>query len=78
VAATGASAIPQFDDAPAIPVPTDEPVRSGDLVLVGEVGLEVVHLVGQTLGSIALLYDDPPVLRTAEPATLSSAEASVA
>jgi glyoxylase-like metal-dependent hydrolase (beta-lactamase superfamily II) len=59
VAATGARTVAHVDDAPAIPVPTDEAVRDGDRVRLGRVDLEVVHLVGHTPGSIALLYDDP-------------------
>jgi glyoxylase-like metal-dependent hydrolase (beta-lactamase superfamily II) len=59
VAATGARTVAHVDDAPAIPVPTDEVVRDGDRVRFGRIELEVVHLVGHTPGSIALLYDDP-------------------
>lgn len=59
VEATGAATVAHVDDAPEIPVPTTEPVRDGDRVRVGECELEVVHLVGHTPGSIALLYDDP-------------------
>jgi glyoxylase-like metal-dependent hydrolase (beta-lactamase superfamily II) len=59
VAATGARTVAHVDDAPAIPVPTDEVVRDGDRVRFGRVDLEVVHLVGHTPGSIALVYDDP-------------------
>jgi glyoxylase-like metal-dependent hydrolase (beta-lactamase superfamily II) len=59
VAATGARTVAHVDDAPSIPVPTDEVVRDGDRVQFGRVQLEVVHLVGHTPGSIALLYDDP-------------------
>jgi glyoxylase-like metal-dependent hydrolase (beta-lactamase superfamily II) len=59
VAATGARTVAHADDAPAIQVPTDEAVRDGDRVRFGRVDLEVVHLVGHTPGSIALLYDDP-------------------
>jgi glyoxylase-like metal-dependent hydrolase (beta-lactamase superfamily II) len=59
VAATGARTVAHVDDAPAIPVPTDEVVRGGDRVRFGRIELEVVHLVGHTPGSIALLYDDP-------------------
>jgi len=59
VAATGARTMAHVDDAPAIPVPTDEVVRDGDRVRFGRIELEVVHLVGHTPGSIALLYDDP-------------------
>ena len=59
VAATGARTVAHVDDAPAIAVPTDEVVRDGDRVRFGRIELEVVHLVGHTPGSIALLYDDP-------------------
>ena len=59
VAATGARTVAHVDDAAAIPVTTDEVVRDGDRVRFGRVELEVVHLIGHTPGSIALLYDDP-------------------
>jgi glyoxylase-like metal-dependent hydrolase (beta-lactamase superfamily II) len=59
VSQTGAATVAHAEDAPAIPVPTSEPVRDGDTVRVGASELEVVHLVGHTPGSIALLYDDP-------------------
>jgi glyoxylase-like metal-dependent hydrolase (beta-lactamase superfamily II) len=47
------------DDSEAIPVETDVFLRDGDRVRFGEVELAVIHLVGHTPGSIALLYDDP-------------------
>jgi glyoxylase-like metal-dependent hydrolase (beta-lactamase superfamily II) len=56
---TAAETVAGADDAEAIPVPTTRPVRHGDTVTVGECRLEVIHLVGHTPGSIALLYDDP-------------------
>jgi len=56
---TGALTAAGRDDADGIPVPTDEPLTDGDLVHVGGVALEVVHLVGHTPGSVALVYDDP-------------------
>jgi glyoxylase-like metal-dependent hydrolase (beta-lactamase superfamily II) len=59
VAATGAVTIAHAADAPAIAVPTDELVADGDHLQVGSCDLEVIHLVGHTPGSIALLYDDP-------------------
>jgi glyoxylase-like metal-dependent hydrolase (beta-lactamase superfamily II) len=59
VHATDAVTIAHPDDAPGIEVPTRRPVEAGDQVTVGEVALEVIHLVGHTPGSIALLYDDP-------------------
>lgn len=58
VAATGAMAYAHPVDAPALPVPT-EPLVDGDTITVGSCPLEVIHLVGHTPGSIALLYRDP-------------------
>lgn len=57
--ATQATTYAGADDAPDIPVPTDRPVFDGDRIAVGEVSLEVIHVVGHTPGSICLLYDDP-------------------
>jgi glyoxylase-like metal-dependent hydrolase (beta-lactamase superfamily II) len=59
IAATGAATVAHAADAPEIPVPTDELVADGDRLQVGRCVLEVIHLVGHTPGSIALLYDDP-------------------
>jgi glyoxylase-like metal-dependent hydrolase (beta-lactamase superfamily II) len=59
VAATGAETVAGAEDAGEIPVPTTRPVRDGEKVAVGSCELEVIHLVGHTPGSIALLYDDP-------------------
>jgi glyoxylase-like metal-dependent hydrolase (beta-lactamase superfamily II) len=59
VRATGALTVAGADDAEGIPVPTQRTVVGGDIVSVGDVDLEVIHLVGHTPGSIALLYDDP-------------------
>lgn len=56
--ATGATSIAHPADAVALPV-VDTTVQDGETVRVGEVGLEVIHLVGHTPGSIALLYRDP-------------------
>ncbi|GAA4555715.1 MBL fold metallo-hydrolase [Pseudonocardia xishanensis] len=47
------------EDAPELPIPTDELVSQGDTVAFGEIELEVVHLRGHTPGSIALLYRGP-------------------
>ena len=58
VAATGAKALAHPDDAEGLPIPS-EPVREGETVAVGTCALEVIHLVGHTPGSIALLYRDP-------------------
>jgi glyoxylase-like metal-dependent hydrolase (beta-lactamase superfamily II) len=60
VAATGARTVAHPADAGAIPVPTTDPVSDGDTVTVGAVALRVIHLVGHTPGSIALLYDADP------------------
>jgi len=59
LAATGARSVAHPDDAAALPVKVDEPVVDGDVVPVGGCRLEVIHLVGHTPGSIALLYRDP-------------------
>lgn len=59
VVSTGARTAAGAEDAPAIPVPTDEPLHDGAVVTVGDVRLEVIELVGHTPGSVALLYDDP-------------------
>ncbi len=59
VAATGAETVAGADDADELPVPVDRRVGDGDRVPVGRSELEVIHLVGHTPGSIALLYDDP-------------------
>ena len=59
VSATGAKTYAGAADVEGIPVPTDHPLEDGDRVRVGECTLEVIHLVGHTPGSIALLYDDP-------------------
>ncbi|MFC8500711.1 MBL fold metallo-hydrolase [Pedococcus sp. NPDC057267] len=59
VAATGASTACGADDADGMPVPPDRLLAQGDVVQVGEVSLEVVHLRGHTPGSVALAYRDP-------------------
>jgi len=59
VAATGAETVAGADDVEGIPVATGQAVNDGDTIRVGEASLEVIHLVGHTPGSIALLYDDP-------------------
>jgi glyoxylase-like metal-dependent hydrolase (beta-lactamase superfamily II) len=59
VAATGAETFAGADDVDGIPVTTDHPLRDGDTVTLGKCTLQVIHLVGHTPGSVALLYDDP-------------------
>lgn len=58
VSATGAQSLAHSADAAAIPVVTAT-LADGDRVAVGEAELEVIHLVGHTPGSVALLYRDP-------------------
>jgi glyoxylase-like metal-dependent hydrolase (beta-lactamase superfamily II) len=55
---THAQSVAHPADAGALPVPCVT-VEDGQLVRVGEVPLEVIHLRGHTPGSIALLYRDP-------------------
>ena len=59
VAVTSAATVAHEADAPSIPAPTSRTVRDGERLRVGRCELEVIHLVGHTPGSIALLYDDP-------------------
>jgi glyoxylase-like metal-dependent hydrolase (beta-lactamase superfamily II) len=59
VAATGARTAAGEFDADAIPVHSDLRLRDGETINVGALPLRVIHLVGHTPGSIALLYDDP-------------------
>lgn len=59
VAATGATTYAHPEDAVDLPVPTDVLVRNGSIIEVGDIRLDVIHLVGHTPGSIALAYDDP-------------------
>jgi glyoxylase-like metal-dependent hydrolase (beta-lactamase superfamily II) len=58
VSATGATSVAHPADAGALPI-VDTTVEDADTVRVGAVPLEVIHLVGHTPGSIALLYRDP-------------------
>ena len=58
VAATSAQSLAHADDATGLPIPAQTLV-DGDTVRVGSCALEVIHIVGHTPGSIALLYRDP-------------------
>jgi glyoxylase-like metal-dependent hydrolase (beta-lactamase superfamily II) len=58
VATTGSESLAHAEDAVEIPVVTHT-LADGDRVTVGECELEVIHLVGHTPGSIALLYQEP-------------------
>ena len=59
VAATGAPVTAHPADAGALPVDAAQLVHEGDTVHVGDCELSVIHLVGHTPGSIALLYQGP-------------------
>lgn len=58
VEATGARSLAHPADAEPLPV-VHQSVTDGTEIRVGDCPLEVVHLVGHTPGSIALLYRDP-------------------
>lgn len=59
VAATGAPVTAHAADAGALPVDNVNLVDEGDTVRLGDCELSVIHLVGHTPGSIALLYQGP-------------------
>ena len=56
--ATGARIVAHPADAGDLPVPADRLVDHGDVLDVGELSLEVLHLRGHTPGSIALVLRD--------------------
>jgi glyoxylase-like metal-dependent hydrolase (beta-lactamase superfamily II) len=56
--ATGAASLAHSADAPEIPAVTAT-LADGDTVTVGDCTLGVIHIVGHTPGSIALLHRDP-------------------
>jgi glyoxylase-like metal-dependent hydrolase (beta-lactamase superfamily II) len=58
VNATGARSIAHEADAAPLPV-SSQTVADGGVVQFGDCRLEVIHIVGHTPGSIALLYRDP-------------------
>jgi glyoxylase-like metal-dependent hydrolase (beta-lactamase superfamily II) len=58
VSATGATSVAHAADARELPV-VDVTISDGETLRIGECALEVIHLVGHTPGSIALLYRDP-------------------
>jgi len=59
VAATGAPVFAHPADSEPLPVTVAGPLEDGDDVRVGDCSLSVIHLVGHTPGSIALLYQGP-------------------
>lgn len=56
VAATGAPVLAHAGDAGDLPVPATRLLADGGTVEVGRARLEVVHLLGHTPGSVALVY----------------------
>ncbi len=58
VEATGATTVAHPADAGELPVRAAAMVEDGGTVEVGDVTLDVIHLVGHTSGSIALLHRD--------------------
>jgi glyoxylase-like metal-dependent hydrolase (beta-lactamase superfamily II) len=58
-AATGAPVVAHPADAGALPVDVAQTVEDGDTITIGDCELSVIHLVGHTPGSIALLYQGP-------------------
>ena len=60
VQATAAPVIAHRADALELPVPADRLVDDGDELQVGQARLTVIHLLGHTPGSIALLYEGDP------------------
>jgi glyoxylase-like metal-dependent hydrolase (beta-lactamase superfamily II) len=60
VEATGAPVLVHPGDAADLPVQPDRLLSDGDTVEVGQARLDVVHLVGHTPGSVALVYRGDP------------------
>ena len=58
---TGATTYAGADDADALPLAPDVRLDHGDVVKVGELELDVIHLRGHTPGSVALSWRDPDV-----------------
>jgi glyoxylase-like metal-dependent hydrolase (beta-lactamase superfamily II) len=56
---SGASTASGADDAAALPLAPDRALVHGDVMRVGSVTLNVVHLRGHTEGGVALAYADP-------------------
>lgn len=59
VTATGATTYAGRIDAPDIPVTTQHLLDDDDTIKVGDVSLRMIHLVGHTPGSIAVVYSEP-------------------
>jgi glyoxylase-like metal-dependent hydrolase (beta-lactamase superfamily II) len=59
VAAFGTPVAAHSEDAPELPVTVTDLLEDGSQVKIGDCELSVIHLVGHTPGSIALLYQGP-------------------
>jgi len=59
VAATGAPVFAHPADAGELPVTVSGPLEDGDEIRLGDCTLSVIHLVGHTPGSIAVVYQGP-------------------
>lgn len=55
----GAAVYAGDPDAAELPVAVDERLNHGDVITVGDISLEIIHLRGHTPGSVAVLYRDP-------------------
>ncbi len=55
----GAAVYAGDPDADELPVAVDERLKHGDVITVGDISLEIIHLRGHTPGSVAVLYRDP-------------------
>ncbi|MFC0580941.1 MBL fold metallo-hydrolase [Micrococcoides hystricis] len=73
--ATGARTYASVEDAPEIPVPTEEHLEHGQEAVFGDIPLRVIALRGHTPGSLALVYapeserdgrDDAPIIFSAD------------
>ncbi len=60
---TGARTYAGAEDSDALPVAPDVRLRQGDVLSVGELNLDVIHLRGHTPGSVALSWADPDGIR---------------
>jgi len=59
VEAAGAPTAAGADDAEALPVPVNRPLKHGDTCAVDGFEVIAIHLRGHTPGSIAFVYEDP-------------------
>ena len=57
-ASTGAPTAAHRLDAPELPIAPDQLLEDGDVIEIGQLAIEVIHLRGHTPGSIALVLRD--------------------